>query len=40
MKYQINNFKISPYEEPSLEKIIKSRFKLNDFKYKIKYGSI
>ncbi len=40
MKYQINNFKISPYEEPSLEKIIKSRFKLNDFKYKIIHKSI
>ena len=40
MKYQIDNFKISPKDFDNLESIIKSRFKLDDFKYKILHKSI
>ena len=38
MKYQINNFKISP--KNNLEDEIKTKFKLNEFKYKILHKSI
>ena len=40
MKYQIDNFKISPKDFFDLESIIKTRFKLDDFKYKILHKSI
>ncbi len=40
MKYQINNFKIQPTEEHALEKILKSRYKLNEFSFKIIHKSI
>lgn len=40
MKYQIDNFKITPNEEKSLDKVIKNRFKLNEFKFKIIQKSI
>ena len=40
MKYQIDNFKISPKDCDNLESIIKNRFKLDDFKYKILHKSI
>ncbi len=38
MKYQINNFKISP--KANLDKEIKNKLRLNDFKYKILLKSI
>lgn len=38
MKYQIDNFKISPQDD--LEKSLKTRFNLKDFKYKILQKSI
>ena len=38
MKYQINNFKISP--KANLETEIKSKLKINNFKYKILLKSI
>ena len=37
MKYQINNFKISPMDINNLENIIKNKFHLNDCKYEIFY---
>jgi len=40
MKYQINEFKISPMDDELLEDIIKQKFKLNNFKYKIIQKSI
>lgn len=40
MKFQIDNFKITPNEEKSLDKVIKNRFKLDDFEYKIIQKSI
>lgn len=40
MKYQIDNFKISPMENDNLSNIIKSKFKLDKFEYKILQKSI
>jgi len=40
MKYQIDNFKISPMENDSLADIIKAKFKLDKFEYKILQRSI
>ncbi len=40
MKYQINDFKISPKDDYKLEDIIKEKFKLNKFNYKIIQKSI
>lgn len=40
MKYQIDNFKISPKDNDKLEKIIKDKYKLDNFKYKIIQKSI
>ena len=40
MKYQINNFKISPMDINNLENIIKNKFHLNNFKYEILLQSI
>ena len=40
MKYQINNFKVNPKDLNNLEKIIKAKLKINNFKYKILSKSI
>ena len=40
MKYVIDNFKISPNDQDKLEAIIKHKYKLGDFKYKIIRRSI
>ena len=40
MKYQINNFKISPSDDLYLEDILRKKFKLNNFEYKIIQKSI
>lgn len=40
MKYAIDNFKISPKDQDKLETIIKNKYKLGDFKYKIIRRSI
>ncbi len=40
MKYQINDFKISPQDDLRLEDIIKEKYKLNNFNFKIIQKSI
>ena len=40
MKYQINDLKISPYNDDKLYDIIKNKYKLNSFSYKIIHKSI
>lgn len=40
MKYQINNLKVNPKDLNNLEKIIKSKLKINNFTYKIISKSI
>ena len=40
MKYQINDFKISPMVDDRLEDIIKEKYKLNKFNFKIIQKSI
>ena len=40
MKYQINNFKISPSDDLYLEDILMKKYKLNNFEYKIIQKSI
>lgn len=40
MKYQIDNFKVSPNDDNKLELLIKNKYKLNDFKFNILQKSI
>ena len=40
MKYEINNFKVDPFDKRDLFDIIKSIYKINNFKYKIVQKSI
>ena len=40
MKYQIDNLKISPLEDDKLASIIKNKYQLNEFSFKILQKSI
>ena len=40
MKYQIDNLKISPLEDDRLASIIKNKYQLNEFSFKILQKSI